>query len=126
MKIEQRAAQVWALLVLAARTQQILSYTTLGRIVGIPAKGLAPILGRIEQYCGRHKPPLPRITAIVVGQDTGLPGHLFPGFEEEEREPGAIGDPKGPHAMYALRDQSRVFVYDWLAAEAPSDEDFEG
>jgi hypothetical protein len=69
VKNQQRAAQLWPILVLAAHNQLILSYATIGRLIGVPARGLANILGAIEAYCKREK--LPHLTAIVVNQRDG-------------------------------------------------------
>jgi hypothetical protein len=101
----QRAAQLWSLLVLAARTQQILSYTTVERLTGLPKFALGPVLGRVAWYCKRHD--LPPLATIVVNEADGIPGYL-------QREDGTA----------LLRHRSRVFVYDWLGKQTPSEEDF--
>jgi hypothetical protein len=105
----QRAMQVWSVLVEAARNQRILSYSTLADLVGLPQYGLAPILGAIQAYCQRNK--LPPLTAIVINESTGLPGDRFPA-------PGSTA------GIGALRDQSLVFVFDWLKQKPPSEDDF--
>src|SRR5271165_468045 len=51
MTTEQRAMQVWSVLVLAARNQQILSYTVLEDLIGVPRFGLAPILKVVAEHC---------------------------------------------------------------------------
>jgi hypothetical protein len=67
MNNEQRAVQLWSVLALAARTQQILSYVMVERLIGVPRYGLAPILGAIEAYCGKHKlPALPSSSATMA------------------------------------------------------------
>ena len=62
MTNEQRSVQLWAVLALAARNQQILSYSTVERLIGVPQYGLAPILGAIYAYCSdsRDSSPLNR------------------------------------------------------------------
>jgi hypothetical protein len=105
----QRALQIWSVLVGAARNQQILGYAAVEDLVGVPQYGLTPILGAIEVYCQRKK--FPRLTAIVIDECTGLPGDIFPG------QSGAAG-------VEVFRDQSRVFVFDWLKHKPPSEDDF--
>jgi hypothetical protein len=102
MTRNERAVQVWSLLVFAARTQQLLSYSLVARLTGIDTRGLGKTLGPIQAYCKRHN--LPPLTSIVVKEDTGLPGT---GFTESAE--GA---------------QARVFVFDWLKDKAPTAEDF--
>jgi len=98
MTNEQRAMQVWSVLVFAALEQKVLSYTMVERLIGVPARGLAPILGAIQIYCKkRHFPPL---TAIVINERDGVPGYLYP-------------EDRGPEDTGILKAQSRVFVFDW-------------
>jgi hypothetical protein len=85
-------------LVLAARNRQVLRYTTLEKLTGVP---------RQAQYCKRKK--LPVLVSLVVNQPTGLPGHLYPGNRD-------------PLAVYG--DQVRVFIFDWLKRKPPSETDF--
>lgn len=107
MNAQQRAAQLWTLLVFAARTQQIMSYKTVERLTGLPARSLATLLGRVAWYCERKR--LPPLTAIVVNETTGLPGH---------------GYPRSHQGLDVLRDQSRVFAFDWLQKASPTERDF--
>ena len=104
MTKHDRAAQYWSLLVLAARTQHVLSYDLMGRLTGIPRQGVGAFLGPIQEYCKRKD--LPPLTSLVVNEKTGLPSE---GFTEARDIFGA---------------QARVFVYDWLGHGAPSPEDF--
>lgn len=115
---EQSALQIWSVLVLAARNQQILSYSRMEHITGIHRNFQAKILGRIEAYCRRQKPPLPMLTAILVNEEDGVPGSLFPGYK------GADGKIKPEVFIDLYREQSRVFIYDWLRANAPTVTDF--
>jgi len=47
----QRASQIWAVLVLAARQRQVLTYDLLGRAIGVPRAGLGQLLEPIQSYC---------------------------------------------------------------------------
>jgi hypothetical protein len=96
MKLEERAVQFWSVLVLAARSQQLLSYTNLSELTGIPREALGTFLGPIAAYCDLHK--VPQITSIVVSHETGLPGEFYPNPVQQ-----------------VSQDQARSFVYDWLA-----------
>ncbi len=104
MTKHDRAAQFWSLLVLAARTQHVLSYDVMERLTGIPRRAVGDFLGPIQEYCKRND--LPPLTSLVVNEKTGLPSE---GFTEATDIFGA---------------QARVFVYDWLGRKPPSPEDF--
>ena len=104
MTRNQRAAQLWSLLALAARNQEVLSYEMIGELTGLNKKGLGPYLGPIQNYCIRKK--LPPLTAIAILKATGLPGDGFIGAQD------------------VLPAQNRVFVYNWLSHKAPSPDDF--
>jgi hypothetical protein len=71
MTNQQRAVQLWSVLALAARNQQLLSYTVVERLVGVPQYGLAPILGAIYAYCKREN--FPPLSVIVVETTTVYP-----------------------------------------------------
>ncbi len=101
----ERAAQLWSLLALASRHQQILSYDLVERLTGLPRQGVGEYLAPIQDYCLQNN--LPPMTALVVSERTGVPS---PGFI-------AAGD--------VLPAQNRVFVYDWLSRQAPTPTDFE-
>lgn len=100
-----RAAQFWSVLVLAARTQQVLSYSMLEKLTGIPKPGVGEFLGPIQEYCKRND--LPPITSLVVNEKNGLPSS---GFTQATDIFGA---------------QARVFVFDWFSERTPTPEDFE-
>ncbi len=108
----QRAAQLWSLLVLAARNQQLLSYSTIEHLTGIPKVAVGGMLGTISHYCNNRK--LPWLTALVVNEETGLPGEGLIGSAKRK-----YGDTLDIFAM-----QSRVFIYDWFKEPAPKTEDF--
>jgi hypothetical protein len=113
MNKSQRSAQLWSLLVFAARNQQVLSYSTVEHLTGIPKVGVGGLLGSITHYCKNRK--LPWLTSLVVNEETGLPGEGLMGSAKKE-----YGDKVDFHGM-----QSRVFVYDWFKMAAPSTDDFE-
>ncbi|HXL22643.1 MAG TPA: hypothetical protein VOA78_09260 [Candidatus Dormibacteraeota bacterium] len=102
MTIQQRAAQFWAVLAFAVRTQQIVTYSLMERLTGIPSYAQADTLGVIAQYCKRQDFPL--LTVLVVSEQTGLPM-------------AGIMEP-----LAALQEQARVFAFDWLGQKFP---DFE-
>ena len=115
----QSSLHVWSVLVMAARNQQVLSYGTMEAITGHPANLQAPILGRIEHYC--KKKGFPKITSILINQDEGVPGYLYPGYKGS----AASLDP----AVYLtlFKEQSLVFAFDWLKRlehVAPCESDF--
>jgi hypothetical protein len=133
MTHEQRAVQIWSVLVLAARNQQILSYQLLESITGVPKSTVAPILGKVETYCDNHE--LPKLTTLVVNQKYGVPGYLFPGYmgtpvradDLEHQETSEDPNKKLYMDLFKMdlfKEQSRVFVFDWLTHGAPSDADF--
>ena len=97
------ALRLWPMLVLAARTQQVLSYMMVERMTGMDRRGAGGALGSIYYYCKRHK--LPLLNLLVVNQETGKPGMEF--VKDVELSAG----------------QARVFVFDWLAHGIPSKED---
>jgi len=103
----ERSAQFWALLVQAARTQNVLSYEQVERMTGIPRFGQTQILANILDYC--QQKGLPRLTCIVIEKATGMP---------------ASDDFQGLDLSAEIR---RVFVYDWLSlpSGAPQASDFE-
>jgi len=121
MTHEQLAAQVWQVLVLAARNQQILSYAALEEVTGVPGRGLAPILSKVEHYC--KDKGFPHLTAVVVSQASGFPGHLFPGYAEAEKDLELVREP-GLHGLRIIQEQARTFVFEWTEHLPPSEHDF--
>lgn len=75
MKIPERAAQVWSLLVLAARNRQTLTYELVGKMTGMHTAGLGAVLEPIQSYCLLRD--LPPLSALVVNKASGLPGTGF-------------------------------------------------
>lgn len=64
MERHEQAAQIWPLLVYAARMQRILSYTEIQKMTGIPAVAQGRVLKFIQRYCERHKLPLQKDKGI--------------------------------------------------------------
>ena len=102
MRTPERAAQVWAVLALAARNRQILTYGLLGKLIGVPPVGLGQLLEPIRSFCLLHD--LPPLTILVVQEETGLPGSGFTAASA---------------ALFA-RSQLQVFEFDWLEHGAPA------
>jgi hypothetical protein len=109
MKEHERAAQLWPLLVLAARYQQILSYTEVRHLTGLAAVKVGPCLGYVLGYCRDNK--LPSLSSIVVNEATGLPGENFMKWTRDEK-------------LNLFEMQSRVFVYDWFKVDVPGPKEF--
>ena len=101
MTREQRAQQLWSILVLAASSRQILTYEIVGQACGLPPPSIGDFLRPIQQYCQENG--LPPLTSIVVQKHTGLPGE---GFIAVENIPLA---------------HTKVFETHWLDHPAPSE-----
>lgn len=104
MTASERASQIWGVLGLAARNRQILTYEMVGRLIGVPARGLGHLLEPIQSYCLTNG--LPPLTILVVQEATGLPG---PGFS-------------AANAGEYARKQLDVFAFDWMEHGAPTPE----
>jgi hypothetical protein len=101
MKDDERAAQLWSLLVLAARNQQILSYSMVEKLTGLPRQSIGRRLSSIQRYCLDED--LPPLTSLVVNEDEGVPGEGFVGAKIDK----------------IFRAQARVFVFDWFNVKIP-------
>ena len=102
MNAPERAAQIWAVLALAARNRQILTYEMVGKLIGVPARGLGHLLEPIQSYCLLKS--LPPLTIIVVQEGTGFPGSGFSAASANEFS----------------KKQLEVFDFDWLDHGAPT------
>jgi len=101
----QRAAQVWSLLVCAARERKTYTYGGVADILGFRGAGvMAQILGCVMWYCEVHG--LPPLTALVVNRTTGLPGEGL----------STVQDPNA--------DREAAFSFDWFELEPPQVSDF--
>jgi hypothetical protein len=101
----ERALQGWSVLALAARNRQILTYNIVGKLTGVPPLAVGQLLGPIQAYCQKNS--LPPLTAIVVGEETGLPSDGFTATTD------------------VAPAQMRVFAFDWLSRGAPKLEELE-
>ena len=107
MSAPQRAAQIWSVLGLAARNRQILTYRMVGKLIGVPARGLGHLLEPIQSYCLLNK--LPPLTILVVLGDSGMPSTGF----------------SAAPASDLARKQLEVFAYDWIEHGAPRPDELE-
>lgn len=105
MTVSQRALQLWPLLAWAARNRQVLTYSIVAKLIGVPTVGLGQLLEPIQSYCMKRN--LRPLTILVVQQETGVPGTGFVAAENISRV------------------QGEVFQYDWLSHGCPSVTDFE-
>lgn len=105
MRIDQRAAQIWPVLVLAAINRQILTYEQVAQLIGIPRVAMGSVLAPIQAYCQVHN--LPPLTVLVVSKETGMPGG---GFTASADIPRA---------------QAMVFGSPWLEHGCPTPEAFQ-
>jgi len=102
MKKEERACQLWSLLVFAATNRQTLTYGLVAKLIGAPAAAIGGWLEPIQSYCLING--LPALTVLIVSGSTGEPGEGFVGCVVKDV----------PH------EQQRVFAFDWLHRDAPS------
>ncbi len=100
MSREQRAAQLWSILALAAMNRQVLSYGLVAQMIGVPTAALGQLLEPIQAYCLEHS--LPGLTSIVVSDESGLPGSGFTAASDLPRE------------------QMRVFRERWTERQPPT------
>jgi hypothetical protein len=101
----ERGQQLWSLLALAATSRQVLTYDIIARLTGVVRPSIGDFLRPIQQYCTENK--LPPLTALVVSEQTGLPGE---GFIAAHDVPLA---------------QLQVFQHRWLDSIAPTAEQLE-
>jgi hypothetical protein len=102
MTREERAQQLWSILVLAATSRQTLTYDMVAKATGVVRPSIGDFLRPIQQYCTEQT--LPPLTSIIVSEETGLPGL---GFIAAADVPAA---------------QSKVFQHRWLDVRAPTAE----
>jgi hypothetical protein len=102
MTATERAVQIWPILTLCASRRETLTYELLGRLIGVPAHGLAQLLEPIQSYCILEG--LPPLAALVVNQTTGVPGD---GFIAASNVPRAQAD---------------IYARDWLRDGPPDAE----
>ena len=108
MKPHESAAQIWPILVGAAKNEQPLSYGDVARRIGEEdPRIIGQLLEPIQSYCLLNK--LPALTVLVVNKNTGEPGR---GFIAVPRD--AIPNEK-----------QKVFNHNWMAEKTPSPDDLQ-
>ncbi len=95
----ERAAQIWPLPALGASQRQVLTHDFLGRLIGVPRRGLEQLLEPIQSLCLLEE--LPPLSSLIVSADSGVP------------EDGFIAAGNVPAA------QAEVFAYGWLDRTPP-------
>jgi hypothetical protein len=103
----ERACQIWSILAWAARNRQVLTYNHISKLIGVPTAGIGGLLGPIQAYCFQTR--IPPLTALVVQQETGIPGAGFTGV----------------NASQIAQAQMEVFEFDWLDHGNPQAEKLE-
>ncbi len=101
--LSELAARAWPILTTwAEKYKEPISYDTLLQAMGYTGfSNIGQVLWLIREYCGDHGVGgLPRLSSIVVSQDTGVPSN---------------GDPI----------DERVYKYPWHDRHAPTAQDFE-
>ena len=93
MSTYEGAIQIYQILIGAAHNRQVLTYEILGKMIGVPARGLAGHLGHLMHYCQRAG--LPPLTVLVVQKNSGKPAK-------------GLTTSKDLH-----RDREKVFRHDW-------------
>jgi len=103
---ESRAFQVYLILIGLAYERKIATYGMIADLLGFKGAGtLARILGHIIIWCEAND--LPRLTVLVVNQETGLPGEGI----------GELSD------LDAQREQ--VFQFNWFSLVPPTPEELD-
>jgi hypothetical protein len=102
-----RAAQVWSVLVFAARHQELVTYATIEKLTRLPRNGLGAYLNLIADYCKQKK--LPDLWTIVVNEKTGFPAPEGKGELTE---------------LEILCKQQRAFAFNWFSHDCPRPEEF--
>ena len=99
MNNRQRAIQLWSLLVLAARTNTVLSYGMVAKMTGLPNTS-GDSLGYVLYYCMKNR--LPLLSSLVINQETGEPSYeAYKGMDIEA-------------------EHRRCFIFDWLEHAVPT------
>ena len=98
-----RALQIWQILIGKAHNRQTVTYGMLADMLGYRSAGImSQMLGHIMYYCSKHG--LPSLTALVVNQDTGVPG-------------------EGLTVADLNAEREAVFRYDWYSIVPPTHEE---
>jgi len=103
--LEDRAVQIWQILIGMAYNRQTATYGKIAEILGYEGAGvLSRQLGHIMFFCAQNK--IPSLTVLVVNGETGLPGE---GLETK----------KDLH-----KEQENVFNCDWFSICPPTATEF--
>jgi hypothetical protein len=84
MTTYERAIQIYQVLIAAAHQRQTITYTILGKLIGVPQQGVGNHLEHIQQYCVSND--LPPITVLVVRKGSGKPGSGLTAAEDVDSE----------------------------------------
>jgi hypothetical protein len=95
----ERAAQIFHILIAAARHRQTMTYKLLAEMTGAFPANLGYLLGYIMRWCELKQ--LPPLTVLVVQTGTGRPG---PGLSTTKDQDA---------------DRERVFDYQWYRIRPP-------
>jgi hypothetical protein len=71
MKVQERAVQIYQVLIAAAHHRQTLTYEIVAAKVGVHRVGLGYFLDAITKYCIKNRYPL--LTVLVVQKGSGKP-----------------------------------------------------
>lgn len=104
MTTNERALQLWQILISAAHNRQVLTYEIVGKIAGINPKGLGTYLGPIMRFCARAN--LPPLTVLIVRKGKGRPGDGLTTAPNPDLE------------------RERVFAHNWFGMKPPTADDF--
>lgn len=99
----ERAAQIWHILIAAARQRQTFTYKMISDLTGAFPAGLGVVLGHIMRHCERHA--LPPLTVLVVQSATGKPGEGLLTSHDHDA------------------DRERVFAHEWYQVRPPTPDD---
>ena len=104
MTRSERAAQMWAVLAIAASNRQVLTYEMMARACGVPRTAVGGFLEPIQAFCLNQRLPA---TVLVVSEESGMPGTGFIAAHDIPRA------------------QADVFRRNWLRGKAPSPDELE-
>ena len=99
MNRSERASQIWTVLAWAASHRQSLTYSQVGKLIGVPTAGLGQLLEPIQSYCLENN--LPPLTVLVVQQESGMPEwHLLKRFSAAPSLARSAGEGWGGGKIY--------------------------
>lgn len=84
---EQRAFLAWNVLIEVASAKSIgITYSDLGKKVGIHHRAVRHVLGKVQDYCLENK--LPPLTILVINKGTSKPGGGFIAWDVDNADEG--------------------------------------